>query len=60
MLEEFDIVIKEHVRRITSDEIHVHYLGHSIQNELIQLLAHGIRSQIIQKNKASKVFLCDT
>ncbi|PWA54786.1 zinc finger MYM-type protein 1 [Artemisia annua] len=56
MLEEFDPFIKEHVRRITSDEIHVHYLGHSIQNELIQLLAHGIRSQIIQKIKQEKYF----
>ncbi|GKF87858.1 zinc finger MYM-type protein 1-like protein, partial [Tanacetum coccineum] len=26
MLEEFDPIIKEHVRRITSDEVHVHYL----------------------------------
>ncbi|GJR25000.1 zinc finger MYM-type protein 1, partial [Tanacetum coccineum] len=56
MLEEFDPFIKEHVRRITSDEIHVHYLGHSIQNELIQLLALGIRSQIIQKIKQAKYF----
>ncbi|GKB68411.1 zinc finger MYM-type protein 1-like protein [Tanacetum coccineum] len=56
MLEEFDPFIKEHVRRITSDEIHVHYLGHSIQNELIQLLALGIRTQIIQKIKEAKYF----
>ncbi|GJQ92838.1 zinc finger MYM-type protein 1-like protein [Tanacetum coccineum] len=56
MLEEFDPFIKEHVRRITSDEIHVHYLGHRIQNELIQLLALGIRSQIIQKIKQAKYF----
>ncbi|PWA78549.1 zinc finger MYM-type protein 1 [Artemisia annua] len=56
MLEEFDPIIKEHVRRITSDEIHVHYLGHTIQNELIQLLARGIRSQIIQKIKQAKYF----
>nr|GEY54521.1 zinc finger MYM-type protein 1-like [Tanacetum cinerariifolium] len=56
MLEEFDPFIKEHVRRITSNEIHVHFLGHSIQNELIQLLARGIRYQIIQKIKQAKYF----
>ncbi|PWA74998.1 zinc finger MYM-type protein 1 [Artemisia annua] len=56
MLEEFDPFMKEHVRRITSDEIHVHYLGHAIQNELIQLLASGIRSQIVQKIKQAKYF----
>nr|GEU90746.1 zinc finger MYM-type protein 1 [Tanacetum cinerariifolium] len=56
MLEEFDPFIKKHVRRITSDEIHIHYLGHSIQNELIQLLARGIKSQIIQKIKQAKYF----
>ncbi|GJU88943.1 zinc finger MYM-type protein 1-like protein [Tanacetum coccineum] len=56
MFEEFDPFIKEHVRRITNDEIHVHYLGHSIQNESKQLLSRGIRSQIIQKIKQAKSF----
>ncbi|GJS48276.1 zinc finger MYM-type protein 1-like protein [Tanacetum coccineum] len=56
MLEVFDPFIKEHVRRITSEEVHFHYLGHSIQNELIQLLAHEIRSAIIKKIKQAKYF----
>ncbi|PWA45469.1 zinc finger MYM-type protein 1 [Artemisia annua] len=56
MLEVFDPFIKEHVRRITSDEIHVHYLGHTIQNELIQLLAREIKSEIIKKIKQAKYF----
>ncbi|XP_076898712.1 uncharacterized protein LOC143552344 [Bidens hawaiensis] len=38
MLEEFDPIIKEHVRRIMNDELNVHYLGHNIQNELIGFL----------------------
>jgi hypothetical protein len=57
MLAEFDLVIQEHVQRITNDETHVHYLGPSIQNELINLLAAAIRYEIIKKNKGIKILL---
>ncbi|XP_076892293.1 uncharacterized protein LOC143543987 [Bidens hawaiensis] len=56
MLEEFDPIIKEHVRRIMNDELNVHYLGHNIQHELIGLLAHRIRSEIIEKIKQAKYY----
>ncbi|XP_076907194.1 uncharacterized protein LOC143563568 [Bidens hawaiensis] len=48
--------MKEHVRRITSDELHVHYLGHGIQNELILLLAQQLKSEIIKKIKQAKYY----
>ena len=34
----FEPVLKEHMRRIKDDEIADHYLGKTIQNELIQLI----------------------
>uniref|UniRef100_A0A7N0U7C7 DUF4371 domain-containing protein n=1 Tax=Kalanchoe fedtschenkoi TaxID=63787 RepID=A0A7N0U7C7_KALFE len=56
MLAEFDPVIQEHVRRITSDDIHFYYLDHNIQNELISLIASSIKAEIIKKVKQIKYF----
>ncbi|KAL7583393.1 uncharacterized protein LOC111903903 [Lactuca sativa] len=56
MLQEFDAVIKEHVRWITSEGLHVHYLGHLIQNELISLVAKEIKKEFIKKIKEAKYY----
>jgi hypothetical protein len=56
MLAEFDPIVQEHVRRITCNNIHVHFLGHNIQNELILLLASAIKNEIIRKIKQAKYF----
>ena len=49
MISEFDPIVQEHVWHIQHGSIHNHYLGHNIQNELIQLLANEIKVQLLKR-----------
>ena len=56
LLGKFDPVMQEHIRRIKKDEIHDHYLGKRIQNELITVIGDKVRSEIIKRVKLAKYF----
>ncbi|GJQ73332.1 hypothetical protein Trydic_g13701 [Trypoxylus dichotomus] len=51
MMATFDSVMQEHLRRIRSSEIHDHYLGANIQNELIKLLSEKVKEEIVSDIK---------
>lgn len=56
MITKFDIIMADHLKRVCNDEIHDHYLGLRIQNELISFIAKKIRREIINRVEQSKYF----
>ena len=49
MIAEFDSIMQEHIFWINYNEIHNHYIGHRIQDELINLLVSEIKINIFKK-----------
>ena len=56
LVTKFDPVLQEHVRRISNDEIHDHYLGKRMQNEFIQLISNHVLKEILASVTKSKFY----
>jgi hypothetical protein len=56
MIVEFNHVMQERIRHIKNNEIHHHYLGHNIQNELISVFIDVERKVILKIIKDVKCF----
>ncbi|XP_074974011.1 zinc finger MYM-type protein 1-like [Caretta caretta] len=55
LMAEFDAVLQEHLRRVTTQEMcKHHYLGKTIQNEIIQLLATKVKQKIVADLKSAR------
>ena len=52
----FDPVMGEHLRCVTNEEIHDHYLGKRIQNELITVVADAVMKAILRDIKNAMYF----
>ena len=50
LLGNYDPVMKEHIRRIKSTEVHNDYFGEGIQNKIIQLLSNKLKFHIGSTN----------
>ncbi|KAJ8876589.1 hypothetical protein PR048_021034 [Dryococelus australis] len=50
-IDKFDVVMAEHVRRVTPEETYVHYLSKNIRNEFISLLSTNIQDMISNELK---------
>lgn len=56
MLGKFDPIIIEHLQRIKNKETHIHYLGHDIQNDLIEVISKEVQLTIIQTIRLAKYY----
>lgn len=61
LLSQYDPIMMEQIKRVHNQEIHNHYCGKDIQNELINLLGDQVKTTIIHRAQQSKYFslICD-
>ncbi|XP_004212409.2 zinc finger MYM-type protein 1 [Hydra vulgaris] len=52
----YDPIMSKHIQRITTSEIHTTYLGKTIQNEIVELLANKIKNDILAKLERAKYY----
>lgn len=60
LIARFDPVLRLHLKQVKDKTINNHYIGKNIQNELIQLMASHVKTQIVEKiinNKYYSIFL---
>ena len=57
LLTKYNPVMEDHARKIQNAEIHDRYLGKTIQNELIELIANKILNDICEAENECKYCL---
>ncbi|XP_023214961.1 zinc finger MYM-type protein 1-like [Centruroides sculpturatus] len=55
-LAEFDLVMEKHLMRAKKKPNSVHYLGKTIQNEILELIGQSIKSKILNKVQDSNYY----
>ncbi|KAB0802613.1 hypothetical protein PPYR_04799 [Photinus pyralis] len=56
LLAKFDSVTRDHLRRASNHSRGTHYLGKTVQNEVISLLGKKVRDTILEKIKLAKYY----
>ncbi|XP_065642774.1 uncharacterized protein LOC136074389 [Hydra vulgaris] len=56
LLGKFDPVMQDHIQKIINKDIHDHYLGKTIQDEIIDTIGLAVLQEIIARIKSAKYF----
>ena len=56
LLGKFDPVMQDHIQKVINKDIHNHYLGKNIQNEIIETMGQAVLQEIVARIKSAKYF----